>query len=118
MIKNSEKRSESTPEPEVHFVAESEEGVRIDKLLAERMPMHSRTYFQYLIEINKKGLGNNTNIFPSQIQEFPIIDIPLNYQQKIVDEIKSELDRQEELKQQIIRQRDEIDKLITASLTT
>ena len=76
------------------------------------------TYFQYLIEINKKGLGNNTNIFPSQIQEFPIIDIPLNYQQKIVDEIKSELDRQEELKQQIIRQRDEIDKLITASLTT
>jgi hypothetical protein len=35
-----------------------------------------------------------------------------------VDEIKSELDRQEELKQQIIRQRDEIDKLITASLTT
>jgi len=24
-------------------------------------------YFQYLIEVNKKGLGNNTNLFPSQI---------------------------------------------------
>jgi len=32
-------------------------------------------YFQHLIEINKKGLGTNTNIFPSQIQEFPLIDI-------------------------------------------
>ena len=39
-----------SPEPEVLFVSEEEEGVRIDKLLATRYPLHSRTYFQYLIE--------------------------------------------------------------------
>jgi 23S rRNA pseudouridine1911/1915/1917 synthase len=39
-----------TPEPEILFVAEEEEGVRIDKLLTARYPHHSRTYFQYLIE--------------------------------------------------------------------
>ena len=69
-------------------------------------------YFQYLIEINKKGLGNNTNIFPSQMQEFPMIDIPLKYQQKIVDKIKSKLDNQEKIKKQIEQQRNKIDRII------
>lgn len=69
-------------------------------------------YFQYLIEINKKGLGNNTNIFPSQIQEFPMIDIPLKAQQKIVDEIKAELDKQEEVRNKIEAERNKIDKII------
>ena len=69
-------------------------------------------YFQYLIEINKKGLGNNTNIFPSQIQEFPIPNIPLPRQQEIVDEIKKELDKQEEIKKQIEEKRDKIDKIV------
>ena len=35
------------------------------------------TYFQYLIEIYKKGLGNNTNIFPIVVREFPMLDISL-----------------------------------------
>ncbi|MCJ7484404.1 MAG: restriction endonuclease subunit S [Thermodesulfovibrionales bacterium] len=69
-------------------------------------------YFQYLIEINKKGLGNNTNIFPSQIQEFPMIDISLKNQQKIVDEIKAELDKQEEMKQKIDVKRAKINEII------
>jgi len=69
-------------------------------------------YFQYLVEINKKGLGNNTNIFPSQIQEFPMIDISLKSQQKIVDEIKTELDKQEEMKKKIETQRNKIDEII------
>ena len=69
-------------------------------------------YFQYLIEVNKKGLGNNTNIFPGQIQEFPMIDIPLKSQQKIVDEIKTELDKQEEIKKKIETQRNKIDEII------
>ncbi|MCF7872873.1 MAG: hypothetical protein K9L80_01530 [Candidatus Omnitrophica bacterium] len=69
-------------------------------------------YFQYLVEINKKGLGNNTNIFPSQIQEFPIIDISLKSQQEIVDEIKEELDKQEEINKKIQDERDEIDQII------
>ncbi|MFH1712877.1 MAG: hypothetical protein ABH896_01690 [Candidatus Jacksonbacteria bacterium] len=73
-------------------------------------------YFQYLIEINKKGLGNNTNIFPSQIQKFPIIDISLKSQQKIVDEIKAELDKQEEMKRKIKKERGRIDEIIEACL--
>ena len=73
-------------------------------------------YFQYLIEVNKKGLGNNTNIFPSQIQEFPMIDIPLKNQQKIVDEIKAELDKQEEMKQKIEAERNKIDEMIEKAI--
>lgn len=73
-------------------------------------------YFQYLIEINKKGLGNNTNIFPSQIQEFPMIDIDLEEQQKIVDEIKAELDKQEQIKKQIEQERNKIDKIIEEAI--
>lgn len=73
-------------------------------------------YFQYLIEINKKWLWNNTNIFPSQIQEFPLIDIPLPDQQKIVDEIKLELDKQELIKKDIEKERNKIDELIEKSL--
>lgn len=69
-------------------------------------------YFQYLIEVNKKGLGNNTNIFPSQIQEFPMLDIPLKAQQKIVNEIKAELDKQEEMNKKIQAERNKIDEII------
>lgn len=69
-------------------------------------------YFQYLIEINKKGLGNNTNIFPSQIQDFSMIDISLKAQQKIVDEIKAELDQQKEVKKKIETERNKIDEII------
>ena len=73
-------------------------------------------YFQYLVEVNKKGLGNNTNIFPSQIQEFPMIDISLNEQQRIVDEIKTELDKQEEYKMKIANERDKIDEIIEKAI--
>jgi len=72
-------------------------------------------YFQYLVEVNKKGLGNNTNIFPSQIQEFPMIDISKE-QQKIVDEIKAELDKQEEIKKKIERERKIIDEIIEKAI--
>lgn len=69
-------------------------------------------YFQYLVEVNKKGLGNNTNIFPSQIQELPMVDISLEKQQKIVDEIKLELDRQEEMNKKIETERKKVDEII------
>lgn len=74
-------------------------------------------YFQYLIEVNKKGLGNNTNIFPSQIHELPMIDIPLKNQQKIVDEIKRELVIQEEVIKKIEVERNKIDKIIEEAIT-
>ncbi|MBU2634670.1 MAG: restriction endonuclease subunit S [Nanoarchaeota archaeon] len=73
-------------------------------------------YFQYLIEINKKGLGNNTNIFPSQIQEFPMIDISLKNQQKIVDEIKTELDKQEDMNKKIETEGSKINGIIEKAI--
>lgn len=73
-------------------------------------------YFQYLIEINKKGLGNNTNIFPNQVQEFPIPDIELSEQQKIVDMINTEIDKQKEIEKQIDEKKSEIEKMLNAIL--
>ncbi|HSQ98125.1 MAG TPA: restriction endonuclease subunit S [Rickettsiales bacterium] len=72
-------------------------------------------YFQHIIHSNKKGLQNK-NIFPSQIQEFPMIDISLKEQQKIVDEIKAELDKQELIKKQIELERNKIDTVIQESI--
>ena len=70
------------------------------------------TYFQYLIEIYKKGLGNNTNIFPIVVREFPMLDISLVEQQRIVDEIHAEIAKQDEIKKQIESLRGQIDVLI------
>lgn len=73
-------------------------------------------YFQYLVEINKKGLGNNTNIFPSQIQEFPLLDISEEEQKRIVTEIKTELDAQEKIKTKIEKERNKIDEIIVGAI--
>ena len=72
-------------------------------------------YFQYLVEIYKKGLGNNTNIFPIVVREFPLIDIPIAEQQRIVDEIRAEIDKQNEIKNQIATLRMEIDKIVESA---
>ena len=73
-------------------------------------------YFQHLIHSNKKGLQNK-NIFPSQIQEFPMIDISLKAQQKIVNEIKTELDKQEEMRKTIEAERNKIDEIIEKTIS-
>lgn len=72
-------------------------------------------YFQYLGEIYKKGLGNNTNIFPIVVREFPLIDIPIAEQQRIVDEIQAEIDKQNEIKNHIAILRMEIDKIVESA---
>lgn len=54
-------------------------------------------FFQYLVYTHKKGLGNNTNIFPSQIQEFPVPDFNDEEQMKIISKIKLVLDKQDEI---------------------
>lgn len=68
------------------------------------------SYFQYLIEIYKKGLGNNTNIFPIVVQEFPIPDLSLADQKEVVKEIEKTINNQklyndqiQELRQTIIQ---------------
>ncbi|NLK66306.1 MAG: hypothetical protein GX282_02400 [Campylobacteraceae bacterium] len=59
---------------------------------------------------------NHPRIKPEILFDFQIPYIPLNFQQKIVDEIKSELEKQEEIKRKIESKRDEIDKIIKTSL--
>ena len=75
------------------------------------------TYFQYLIEIYKKGLQNQ-NIFPVVIREFPMLNISLEEQQRIVDEIHAEIAKQDEIKKQIESLRGQIDVLIQDVLTS
>jgi restriction endonuclease S subunit len=69
-------------------------------------------FFQYLIYTNKKGLGNNTNIFPSQVRELPVPDISLNEQNRIVNEIKSETDKQRVFDKKIAEKKRQIDLLV------
>ena len=73
-------------------------------------------FFQELIYGYKKGLGNNTNIFPIQIQEFPIPDIDLAEQQEIVDEIQSRIDEQNKIRSNIQKLRDSINDIIENAL--
>ena len=75
------------------------------------------TYFQYLIEVYKKGLGNNTNIFPIVVQEFPLIEISLENQQRIVDEICCEIEKQNTLRDSIIEMRNYLDETIENAIS-
>lgn len=67
------------------------------------------SYFQYLIEINYKGLQNN-NIFPNQVQEFPFPRISLNEQEELSKKIIALLDKQNESELEIKKQNDLIEK--------
>ena len=58
-------------------------------------------YFQYLVEVNKKGLGNNTNIFPNNLQDFPFPDLSLTEQEKIVNQVKAKMNEQDSIKEEI-----------------
>ena len=70
------------------------------------------SYFQYLIEVYKKGLGNNTNIFPIVVKELPIPNISIKEQKMIVEKIKGDMDKQIEIKKQINNVRTKITRLI------
>ena len=70
------------------------------------------SYFQYLIEIYKKGLGNNTNIFPTVIKDLPIPNISLKEQEIIVSKIKKNMDQQFIIRKQIDSVRNKILKQI------
>jgi len=73
-------------------------------------------YFQYLIEVYKKGVQNQ-NIFPIVIQEFPLPDISLFDQQRIVDDIQNEIEQQDYIKVEITKLRGRIDAIIEKALT-
>jgi type I restriction enzyme, S subunit len=69
-------------------------------------------FFQYLVYTHKKGLGNNTNIFPSQIQEFSIPDWDDTKQTEIVEKIKTQIDAQNLIDQQIEQKQQQINGII------
>lgn len=73
-------------------------------------------FFQYLVYTHKKGLGNNTNIFPSQVRELPIPEITLAEQEKIVNAIRTETDKQREFDEKIREKKDEINRIITDAI--
>lgn len=72
-------------------------------------------FFQYLIYTHKKGLQNQ-NIFPSQIQEFPMPDWDEQKQAQIVQKIKSQLDKQQEIDKQIAEKQKKIEQLIEEAI--
>ncbi|PKH51882.1 hypothetical protein CXF68_14830 [Tenacibaculum sp. Bg11-29] len=74
--------------------------------------------FQYLVYTHKKGLGNNTNIFPSQVQEFPIPDWEETKQTELVDKIKTQIDAQKEIDKQITKKQAEISAIIEKAIQT
>ena len=61
---------------------------------------------------HKKGLGNNTNIFPSQVREFPLPEISLAEQDKVVTAIKMETDKQRVFVKKIKLKKEEINTII------
>ena len=73
-------------------------------------------FFQYLVYTHKKGLGNNTNIFPSQIQEFPMPDWNEIKQIELVNKIKSQIDAQSLIDKQIEKKQAEINKIIETAI--
>ncbi len=77
-------------------------------------------YFTYLLRfLNFKDLTlfkGVPGLNRYDVYKLKVPNISLSYQQKIVDEIKKELDKQEEIKKQIEEKRKGIDKIIEKSL--
>ena len=72
-------------------------------------------FFQHLITTHKKGLQNH-NIFPSQIQEFPIPDWDETTQNKIVKKIKTQIDAQNLIDQKIEEKQKQISLIIESTV--
>lgn len=70
------------------------------------------SYFQYMIETYKKGLGNNTNIFPVVLQNFPLPDVSLEEQEEIIKEINSNIEENRIIESKIDEKRMEIKSII------
>jgi type I restriction enzyme S subunit len=72
-------------------------------------------YFQ--IERDFTGATNQVELYANEISNFQIPDIDLQTQQKIVDEIKAELDKQEEISKKIEIERNKIEEIIVAAIS-
>jgi type I restriction enzyme S subunit len=67
-------------------------------------------FFQ--IERDYTGATNQIHLYWSQISEFDIPDISIQEQERIVNEIKTELDKQKDIEKEIEKERNKIDKII------
>ena len=61
-------------------------------------------------------IGNNTNIFPNIVQEFPIPDIDIDEQENIVKEIERKLDIQKRNVGKIEMLENSIEQLLISTL--
>ena len=75
------------------------------------------TMFQPQIEREKRGMGNMTNIFPSQVQNMCVVDCPRAQQDDIATQISSALSALQHERDTIEARRKEIDALIEDALT-
>lgn len=74
-------------------------------------------YFQHLVYVHKKGLGNNTNIFPGQLQDFPMLDLPIDRQAAIVKELNDEVGLFDSKKGRIENLRDTMESCLISGLS-
>lgn len=88
--------------------------IRLKNYLPKFAYYYFRTeYFQHLLEVNWKGLGNTLNIFPNQIQELPLIDIPVDFQEEILKDIDSKITKQKNIDKRISEIEVQIEQLIS-----
>lgn len=73
--------------------------------------MHS-FYFQFCVEKYKKGKGNMTNIFVSQLLDFPLYYPSKEIREQISLEISSSISNQDKIKRDIAKVRSKIDVII------
>ncbi len=72
--------------------------------------------FQAQVEREKRGMGNMTNIFPSQVEQLPIVDVSRAQQDALAEQIAAELDALQKERENIESKRKDIDALIEAAL--
>lgn len=71
-------------------------------------------YFQ--VERDFTGATNQIELYSDEISNFRIPNISLKSQQRIVDEVKTKLDKQKEIKIKIKNERDKIDNIVKKEL--
>lgn len=73
------------------------------------------SYFLLTVEKYKKGMGNMTNIFVSQVEKFPIL-FDKNKVDEIVSKIETSINAQKDIDIQIAEKRKEISRLIESAI--
>ena len=73
--------------------------------------------FQSQVEREKRGMGNMTNIFPSQVERLLIVDCPVERQKEIANEIAASIGEIVLQQEQIQSRRIKISELIEEAIT-